>query len=194
MSTPPPLVDPAEVAALAAAYGLPRHERVRLHVSDAFFARWAQKGRTRRGEVMFLMPRPGGLLLHVKADYPPECWRLLTGGVENDEPVLAALHREPIEETGLAVTPERFLALLEYDFVSGVMGVPFVTYIFLMSPSDQPLAPSVDGELAATSVAPPTALPAIADRLETLDGAYHGSWGRFRAVAHRLVAEMLSES
>jgi 8-oxo-dGTP pyrophosphatase MutT (NUDIX family) len=186
-----PLLDEDEVATLATELGEPRRERIALAVDRVFFETWQSKSTTRRGEVMFLLPRPGGLLLHTKAHYPPNSWRLLTGGVEVGEAVREALVREPQEEVGLALAPERFLGVVEYEFRWGGRTEPWVTYIFLMEASSAPLQPSVDDEIAATCEVVPAQLGTVAEALDALPGEYFHDWGRFRAIAHRLVAAWL---
>jgi len=190
--SPNDLVDPAEVAALAQRYGEPYRVKVVMEVGPAFFEPWSQKAPTRRGEVMFLMPRPAGLLLHAKSHYPEDTWRLLTGGIEVGERVAEALQREPGEETGLTPEPEVFLALIEYEFHWNERSFPWVTYVFRMAPTMAPLRASVDAEIFATREVSPTALAAVADALEALPPP-RTDWGRYRAVAHRVVADLLQE-
>ena len=139
---------------------------------------------------MFLLPRPGGLLVHRKRHYPPGVWRLLTGGIEVGETVLEALRREVQEEVGYSPAPRRFVALITYEFTSGSSSITFTTYAFLMAPDDRPLRASVDGEVDATRAVPLSELPHVARVLRTLPGDW-GDWGRFRAVAHDVVARLL---
>lgn len=186
------VVDPTEVAGLAERYGKPHRVKVVMEVGRLFFEPWAQKARTRRGEVMFLMPRPGGLLLHAKRHYPHGTWRLLTGGIEAGERVADALQREPHEETGLAPAPEAFLALIEYEFHWNQCSFPWATYVFRMAPTTEPLRPSVDDEIFATREVSPSQLIEVAETLEALPPP-RTDWGRYRAVAHRVVASLLRE-
>lgn len=184
------LVDEAEIAQLSRALGRPYRHHVTLPVEHTFFQRWGEKFRTRRGEVLFLLPRPGGLLVHRKHHYPARVWRLLTGGVELGEGVLDALHREVREEVGYTPEPRRFVALVTYHFVHGEAVLPFVTYMFLMSYSRHPLLLGTDGEVAETREVSLDELADIADALGALPGEW-ADWGRFRAVVHRLAATLL---
>lgn len=180
-----------EIDVLTEQYGAPKREHFRLGVGPSFFTPWEKKFRTRQGEVMFLLPRPGGLLIHRKAHYPPGTFRLLTGGIERGERVEQALRREVREEVGYLPAPQRFVALLTYEIVGNSQTYPFATYIFLMAYSDAPLRPSVDDEIEETRVASLETLPRLAHTLRTLPGDWN-DWGRFRAHAHELVAGLIA--
>jgi 8-oxo-dGTP pyrophosphatase MutT (NUDIX family) len=186
-----PFLDEAEINALAARYGVPETVRVQIDVGTEFWRPWENKWPWRRGEVMFLLPRPGGLLLHRKATYPADAWRLLTGGIELDESVAEALEREPVEEVGLLLPVEQYVGIVGYDVICEGRHFPFATHVFLMGFSDAPLHPSHDEEIADTRVVPPATLPAVARALESLQSNRWRDWGRFRAIAHRKVFEWL---
>jgi 8-oxo-dGTP pyrophosphatase MutT (NUDIX family) len=183
-------IDEQEIAEMAAEWGTPARHHVMLSVGPDFWMPWQEKWHTRRGEVMFLLPRPGGLLLHRKAHYPPDAWRLLTGGIELGEPVRETIAREPMEEVGLALPVRRYIALLSCEVESEGQTYPWATHIFLLPFSDAPLQPSYDDEIEETITLPLSALPAAAHRLETLPPPWN-DWGRFRALAHYLVAQHL---
>lgn len=184
------MIDEAEIREMATLWGEPAREQVRLEVAPEFWLPWEGKWESRRGEVLFLLPRPGGLLLHRKHHYPDGAWRLLTGGIERGEPVWETIAREPEEEVGLALPVRRYVALLSYEIVCEGRGWPWATHIFLLPWSDAPLQPSHDDEIAATTVAPLSGLPAVAGQLEGLASPWR-AWGRFRALAHRAVARHL---
>ncbi len=179
------VVDEGEVAAMAARWGEPAREAVTLSVGGAFWEAWGARWPGRHREVMFLLPRPGGLLLHRKAHYPTEGWRLLTGGVEAGELVSEAVAREPVEEVGLALPVRRYVALLTYDLVCEGEHFRCATHVFLLAWSDAPLQPQ-DDEIAATRTVPLAGLAEVAAQLEAMPSPWH-DWGRFRAIAHRVV-------
>ncbi len=183
--------DEVEIAQLSTQFGRPHRHHATLTVSEHFLRRWGEKLRTRRGEVLFLLPRPGGVLVHRKTHYPPGVWRLLTGGVELGEAVLDALRREVQEEVGYTPPPRRFVAVVTYEFVHGPSALPFVTYMFLMAYSQHPLMLSTDGEVAETREVSLDELAHIASTLGALPGAW-GDWGRFRAVAHDVTTRLVS--
>jgi ADP-ribose pyrophosphatase YjhB (NUDIX family) len=185
------ILDEAEVVEMAAAWGEPRREHVFLVVEPEFWFPWEEKWHTRRGEVMFLLPRPGGLLLHRKGHYPPEAWRLLTGGIERGESARLAIEREPVEEVGLELPVRRYAALLTYTIECQGQSFPWATHIFLMPFTDAPLRPSHDDEIEETRVVPLDHLEDVAVQLENLASPWH-DWGRFRAVAHRVVRASIS--
>lgn len=184
------LISNEELRSLTDHFGTPIRKHVRMNVNANFFTPWENKFQSRHGEVMFLLPRPGGLLVHRKAHYPANAWRLLTGGIEFGETVRSALTREPREEVGFAPAVKRFVALLTYEIAHDGRSYPFATFIFLMDYSRQPLRPD-DDEIEETRVVALETLPDVAETLRTLDPEWQ-SWGAFRAYAHDVVADLLT--
>lgn len=155
---------------------------------------------SRFAEVCMVVRRPGGnVLLSIKSFYPRGAYRLPTGGIDRDEPILDAVLRETLEETGLAPQPHRFLASLSYH--DGPAGPPvFHTFAFLLDdPTGAPVIPVDELEqIESYREVPVSELPRVAERLDRIrpDGApgisNWDAWGRFRAHAHRAVHEALS--
>jgi 8-oxo-dGTP pyrophosphatase MutT (NUDIX family) len=185
-----------EISALARRFGVPVTRAVSL--DDIAFDPVGNPSRF--AEVCMVVRRPSGLvLLSIKTFYPRGAYRLPTGGIDKDEPILDAVLRETREETGLAVHVRRFLAALTYR--DGASGPPvFHTFAFLLDdPSGAPVTPLDEHEQIESYIEVPVAeLPRVADRLEhiTADGApgiaNWDAWGRFRAHAHRVVHEALT--
>jgi ADP-ribose pyrophosphatase YjhB (NUDIX family) len=186
------LIDPQEVAALVARYGVPERRRFALEFGEEEFEYWRKKSARRRGEVVLVIRRPKGrVLLHTKGFYPPGAYRLPSGGVRWGEEVLSAVHREAREETGLDVQVERFLGLIEYKFRHAGQVLPFASYVFLLQGLKGQLTPQdSDEEITAFREVPPEELEEVAWELEALAGKWR-DWGRFRALAHHLVSETL---
>ncbi len=186
----PGRVDEAEVAELAARYGEPlRWARV-LTVPAKMFADREKSIRKRRGEAVLAIPRPGHrVLLHTKQFYPAGSYRLLSGGIEIGERVEDGTRREIQEETGFSVQPSRFLGVVEYEFSSAGLSVPFVSYVFLTEETGQPPQVMDSGEeITDFREIEWSGLEKVADELERLPGEWN-AWGRYRAVPHRLAAE-----
>lgn len=102
-----------------------------------------------------------------------------------------ALLRETWEETGLKVEVERLLAVLEYRFTDGQRSLPFATYLFLLRYGSG--KPSVQGgqeRIAEFREVDAGDLASLAASLESLAEDWD-DWGRFRAVTHRVAAELL---
>jgi NAD+ diphosphatase len=206
-----------EIAALAARYGQPR--RVSATLTGAPFDPLIMNDRI--GEVCMVLRRPNGkLLAAIKTFYPPNAYRLLTGGVKHGEPIETALLREVEEETGLMVIVRRFLAMIEYELEPENQeprtGQPkqkpktkeqadtqhrysFVTFAFLLDEVSGTLGPrDPDERIASFREIEVAELPALAATLDHIDagfdpqiGGVWGDWGRFRAVVHRVVSEVL---
>ncbi|MCG2770199.1 MAG: NUDIX hydrolase [Anaerolineae bacterium] len=103
-------VDPSGIEAAIARFGKPEERDYCLSVRCDTYEEHRRKRGKRAAEVVFLVCRPGGkFLLHTKSFYPPGAYRVLTGGIEEGEDLVAAICREAREETGLEVSVERFL-------------------------------------------------------------------------------------
>ncbi len=185
-------VDPAEIRTLAAAYGEPRQVLYRLQADEFLFYTRLQSTNNRRGEVgMVLRCGDDAYLLHTKDIYPG-VYRLPTGGIHWREPVAEALVREVHEETSLTIHNTRFLAVLGYEFHFGTRVLPFVTYLFYAERAHGELR--ADGiEVAEFREVPLAVLGAEADRLRALP-APRVMWGAWRALAHQVAYEMLSQT
>lgn len=193
-----PLMDPQEVQELATQFGEPLRCSHSLPVSRATYDAWSQKISTGpvacRGEVIMVILRPNGnVLLHTKDFYPSGVYRLLSGRVLWNDDVEDTLRREVAEETSLDVRVERFLGLIEYEFSYRGRSVPFVSYVFELRECGGSLCCLDQGEgISGFREAPISDLSEIAGQLEKLESRWQ-DWGRFRAVAHRVVRELLMD-
>jgi 8-oxo-dGTP pyrophosphatase MutT (NUDIX family) len=155
---------------------------------------------SRFAEVCMVVRRPtGNVLLSIKTFYPRGAYRLPTGGIDRGESILQAVIRETLEETGLHLEANRFLAALTY--LDGPAGPPvFHTFAFLLDdPSGAPVTPLDEHEqIESYAEVPVDELPLVAARLDGIpaDGApgipNWDAWGRFRAHAHRAVFAALT--
>jgi NAD+ diphosphatase len=194
----PPDVE-SQLESLAAQYGAP------VRVSATLEGRpFDPLDRTDRyGEVCMVIRRPSGrLLTATKTFYPPGCFRLLTGGVSHGEPIAEALLREVDEETGLDIAVRRFLVVIEYHLARpGAPELRFASFVFLLDELGGRLqVRDPEEQHAAFYEALPAELPEFEQRLASLaagfDPAIGGAWrdwGRFRAVVHRVVHELLEQ-
>ncbi|HEY4036343.1 MAG TPA: NUDIX hydrolase [Ktedonobacteraceae bacterium] len=185
-----------ELRQLARRYGQPLTDTIEL----ASARRFEPLNKTDRyGEVCMVIRRPNGhLLTMTKTTYPPNAYRLPTGGINHVESVIDALLRETQEETGLHVNVERFLAAAAYR-IPGQDYPSFYTFAFLLDEVGGTLQ-VIDEEEQIEDFRefPPEALLAVAQNLEQvtanyskqIDG-YWRDWGRFRAIIHRLAWEAL---
>ena len=185
-----------EIAALSRQFGAPVGRDVAL--DDIAFDPVGNPSRF--AEVCMVVRRPTGkLLLSIKTFYPRGAYRLPTGGIDRDEPILDAVVRETLEETGLRLAPLRFLAMLTYR--DGPAGPPvFHTFAFLLDdPAGAAVTPlDLDERIESYLEVPIDELPRVAQRLARIaaDGApgiaNWDAWGRFRAPVHDAVFEALT--
>jgi 8-oxo-dGTP pyrophosphatase MutT (NUDIX family) len=189
------LIDEAEISGLNADYGPGERRRVTLDVSAENFDNWLRKlvnSPNRRGEVVLAIQRPDRqTLLHTKRFYPEGVYRLPSGGVHPDEPVLSGVTRETKEETGLDVFIDRFLGMVEYEFCHGDQALFFVSYVFLVrADSEEPVVQDPDEQITGFRYVAPPEIRGVADQLRALPTKW-ADWGHFRALPHDLVADVL---
>lgn len=187
-----PMIHAEEVEKLAATYGTPWRQAFRIQADEYIYSyRW-RKDSDRRAEVVFAIQDGGsGVWVHAKPHYPANIFRLPSGGVHWYEAIEDALLREVDEETGLAVSIERFLALVEYHFYRGDSTAMFVSYVFhLRSSGGTPLIQESE-PISEFQAVPPSQLAQLAADLRNLNGDRSG-WGQWRALAHDVVHEYLT--
>jgi 8-oxo-dGTP pyrophosphatase MutT (NUDIX family) len=186
-----------EIDDLAGRYGEPR--RVDATIHDGFDDPIRRKDRF--GEVLMAVRRPNGrLLVAIKTFYPRGAYRLPTGGIHHGERILDALVRETKEETGLETAVRRFLATVAYRGRSSLTAPPlFHTFAFLLDELSGTLgALDTDEQIEDWREMSTAEVRAQAEVLENLTtegkkgiGGSWADWGRFRAIAHRVVADSL---
>jgi len=185
---------PSGIEEATVRFGRPEERNYCLTVHrDAFEERHRKRGK-RAAEVIFLVCRPGGkFLLHTKSFYPPGAYRVLTGGIEEGEDLVAAILREAREETGLEVSVERFLGILRYRFCWDDKETDFTSYVFLLKETGGRLAPQDSGErISGYKEVTLDEFPEIARKLEETLPSSWKAWGQFRALAHRFAFEALT--
>jgi 8-oxo-dGTP pyrophosphatase MutT (NUDIX family) len=186
-----------EISELARKYGEPHRLDATIH--DGFDDPIRRKDRF--GEVLMAVRRPSGkLLVAIKTFYPRGAYRLPTGGIHHGERIYDALQRETQEETGLDTVVRRFLATIAYHGRSSPNAAPlFHTFAFLLDEVAGTLgAIDKSEEIEDWREIAPAELRTQADLLEHLTtagkksiGGSWADWGRFRAIAHRAVADSL---
>jgi ADP-ribose pyrophosphatase YjhB (NUDIX family) len=186
------LINPTEIEELARQYGPIERRSYSLEVDKKNFEYWREAlVKKRRGEVVLVVNRPDGMILHTKDFYPPGTYRLPSGGVKWGESVLSALHREAWEEMGLEIEVERFQGLLEYELRCQEETMTFVSYVFLVRGGEGKLIPQDEGErITSFRQVPVAELSAVTDSLRGLEGDWR-DWGEFRAIVHDFVLEMM---
>jgi 8-oxo-dGTP pyrophosphatase MutT (NUDIX family) len=187
-----PVIASDEVAELSAQYGKPEVRQVRVQADERVHKFRFSKNSDRRAEVVFAIEdQSGQVWTHTKANYPPNIFRLPTGGVHWDELVVEALLREVKEETGLPVEIVRFLGIIEYQFWHGSLTAPFASYIFHLRSTcfDCPTL-QADEPISEFRPVLPVQLRQLAGQLRGLAGERR-AWGEWRAYAHDLVYDAL---
>jgi 8-oxo-dGTP pyrophosphatase MutT (NUDIX family) len=187
-------IDRRELEQLAGAYGQPVMRTVEIEGDEYLFASRRHRSRNRRGEVVMAVGRPGRcVLLHRKSWYEPGVYRLLSGGIDPDEAVEAALARELEEETGLTLGTTHFLGVLDCRIHYDSREIPFASYVFYLPHTEGVLRlPKGPEDISEFQDVPIADLPAVAEDLRHVPPPRTG-WGHWRAIAHDFVHEMVGE-
>ncbi len=135
----------------------------------------------RRAEVAMAIRRPtGGILLQRKAFYPPDTFRLPTGGIKEGEDVEHALLREVHEESNLSVDIARVIAVIEHVGPDG--RAAFRSYLFLVHETGGELKVNdPDEQICGWEERDVAGLRAASAQLRALEGTWQ-RWGQFRAL------------
>ena len=185
-------IDKTELHQLSLAYGQPEIRTIDLEGDEYLFSTRLNRSRNKRGEVVLVIERPKQcVLLHRKSWYEPGVYRLLSGTIDWDEAVESALERELMEETSLSLGTTHFLGILDFVILFDYQEVSFVSYIFQLSRTEGVLELPIDAEdISDFRDVPIAELPSVAESLRNVPSPRAG-WGRWRAVAHDFVYEML---
>ncbi|MBN1178860.1 MAG: NUDIX hydrolase [Anaerolineae bacterium] len=182
-------------AALAARFGALPHVHHDLPADSGFFEDMAQAvKRERMGEVILLLRRSGDqVLLHTKTFYPQDVYRLPSGGIQGDEPVMAAAARETAEETGLSIQQNWPLGSIGYTFWNGDARIDFHSWLVLADVEGEAHLCDPNERIEGYRWVEIAALGRVAAQLRAVPETW-GSWGNFRAVAHDLAATWISRN
>lgn len=185
-------ISETELHQLSVAYGQPEIRTIEIEGDEYLFSTRLNRSRNKRGEVVLAIERPGQcVLLHRKSWYEPGVYRLLSGTIDWDEAVETALERELWEETSLSLGTTHFLGILDCIISYDYQELAFVSYVFQLSRTDGELEVPVDSEdISDFRDVAITELPAVAENLRNVPSPREG-WGRWRAIAHDFVYEML---
>lgn len=147
--------------------------------------------RERPGEVVLVLQASDGTFwLHTKSFYPPDVYRLATGGLKAGESPDDGYARELQEETGIApAPPPKRVARIGYS-EDGVQ-FPFESYLYRIERVDAIPSPADQNEqITAWRKVTRSGLVDVARTLRALPTEWR-SWGLFRAVAHEVLIEAL---
>lgn len=197
VALPPPGRFDSQLAAFETQSPPPRHYRLVL-ATTAFEP---VNMTDRDGEVVMIIQRPNGYLLtSIKTFYPPDCQRLLTGGIHPDEQAIDALLREIAEETSLETRLERLLGTVAYFDDQGEHR--FTSILFFLHETGGTLhCADPAEEVAAFGDVAIAALPDRAQALVRNSATWVGprcedwpAWGIHRAAVHWAAWECLTDA
>lgn len=182
-----------EIAEVARLYGTPQRRTHEIVAHSPDFTRWVVKLTRRRGEIVLVVPRgEGRVLLHTKPHYPDRVYRLPTGGMHPGERIVDAARREAREELGYLGEIVQFIGVLEYVIRVGRNQFEYPSYIIELGEfKGIPQPTDTQERISGFRDAAPNELRQIARQLKTLPGNW-AEWGRFRAIPHEILAQLLS--
>ena len=141
-------VDERVLAPLRARYGPPAGLRWSGDVSAAEYALATFNPKRRHDVTLFILDPAGRIALIRKPQFEEGVWRPPGGGIKLDEDFAAGAVREALEETGLAVTLERYLVDAGARFRHDGETLDWRTHVFLARTLDEQLAPRDADEIA----------------------------------------------
>jgi len=171
-------------------YGEGEVQRVTVEIDADLYENRVLKAADRRGEVVFAIQTPEGVLLHRKSFYGDHVFRLPSGGIDHGEAVIDALRREISEETSLTLSTAHFVGVQDAQLTYGGQSVRFVSYIFCVSAAGE-LRADPKEQIVELRFVSPAALHDIAEELRKTPPP-HAGWGRWRALAHDFVGDWLA--
>ena len=161
--------------------------------ADVHFFNDVVQNKNRMGEVILVLRRSDGkALLHTKTFYPDGIYRLPSGGIQGDEPVIDAAKREAAEETGLALNGPRLLGLITYDLHKGEEQACFHSWVVTASVVGEAKSSDPCERIEGYRWVAVDRLPQVAADLRNLPEDWN-DWGHFRALAHDLVSHWIEE-
>lgn len=182
-----------EIAEVARLYGTPQRRTHEIFARSSDFQRWVVKLTRRRGEIVLVVPRgQGRVLLHTKPHYPDQVYRLPTGGIHPGERIVDAARREAHEELGYEGEIAGFVGVVEYVIRAARNQFEYPSYIIELAEFNGiPQPTDMQERISGFRDASPDELRRIARQLKTLPEKW-AEWGRFRALPHEVVAQVLS--
>ncbi len=143
----------------------------------------------------FILDQARRVVVIRKPDFPLDCWRPPSGGVEPGEGIEAGALREAREETGLAIVLERYVVRVDGRFVECAEGrtgriVPWTSHVFTARAAGGRLEPIDTREIAEARWAD---LAELAGPIRSaLLAAGRGGF-RYRVGLHDAVLEAVGE-
>lgn len=150
------------------------------------------RGQTRLHDVTFFIRNEAGQYALIrKHNYPEGAWRAPGGGVHRGESMLEGASREALEETGLAVAWERYLARFVVAFTCGEIVQPWTTHVLVGRAAGGELKTADPKEIDGTRWGTLDELtgPIAAVMLGTGRGLF-----TYRVALHREVARLLGSA
>ncbi len=142
-------VTEAVLAPLRGQYGTPDSLAWDGEVSREELALATYNPSRRHDVTLFILDPADRIALIRKPAFTEGVWRPPGGGIKPGEDFATGAVREAFEETGLAVTLERYLVDAAARFRCGDAEVDWRTHLFLARAGEEALAPRDAGEIAA---------------------------------------------
>jgi ADP-ribose pyrophosphatase YjhB (NUDIX family) len=178
------------LAPLRARYGTPVDLEWRGEITERELALATYNPARTHDVTLFILDPSDRIALIRKPHFAEGIWRPPGGGIKPAEDFVVGAEREALEETGLAITLERYLVATRARFTHGEQGVDWSTHVFLARTHDAVLAPRDADEIAGARWG---TLGELAGPLrERLLETGHALW-RYRVALHDAALRALRE-
>jgi 8-oxo-dGTP diphosphatase len=146
----------------------------------------------RRGEVVFCVVRPNGMIIVITCkDYPRNIFRIPTGGIGHNEDILEAIYREVKEELGLDAEISAFAGVIRIRFEYRNENIMFYSYVFILNEvGGNLLKDASDDEISEVMEVDLDGLELVVHSLGKVKGKWE-DWARFRRTTSEAVLNYL---
>ena len=123
-------------------YGIPEDFETEREITQRDFdmVRASQKF-GRKHDITFCICNEDRIVVIAKPFFPPGAFRIPSGGLRPDEPLELGFSREAMEETGIAVTPHRYVLRVRARFTCGTDEILWDSHVFTAHTESTILAP-----------------------------------------------------
>ncbi|HUU44557.1 MAG TPA: NUDIX hydrolase [Acidobacteriota bacterium] len=140
----------------------------------------------RAHDITLYIERAGRIAVMAKPFYPPDLYRAPSGGLNPGESLEAGAAREAREETGLAISLQKYILRAHVLFTWGERTIDWTTHVFRAITDEETIAPTDSREIREARWAEPDEFAFLCNLMRQT-----GSSGlNYRAALHEQIATL----
>ena len=145
----------------------------------------------RLGEVVFAVRENNKIWLTRQFEYPDGVYRIPSGGIGLEEPILNALKREVQEELGINIIDYKLIGFIEYKISYKEKLLDFYSFVFLIEKFSKDSEIETDGEISEILPVEINNMKKYIDVLLNQKGFWK-DWGKLRYQSSHIIFEYLT--